>query len=516
MKGHIEESGINFKKRRLLISGLKAKEILLSTALLKWYLTHGLRIVKVHHVLEFVPKRPFREFVREITEKRKEGSRDANKAVLAQTYKLIGNSSYGSMLIDKMKYAKTSIIRGDQTAKKCVNSPLFKELNVLGEDLYELQEGYKSLSMTIPIYLGYQILQLAKLRMLEFAYDFMLKYIERPLFQYLYCDTDSLYFSFSRESLDECVKPHMREEYDYQMSQCCCADRFPTAFLSRTCCPFHKFEDDKEPGLLKIEFHKGDIFLGLSSKTYVCKSDKDGLKLSCKGVNKSTILRGGSVVDMFKETLADRKSREAVNSGIRSHNGAVKSYKQRKDAFTYLYVKREVCAGGVYTKPLNVRLWPVPCNLLPLQAYPELCMDFVFPFSYFNRRFTTLYQAMTYFKIMDVVKEVGKRESLLEKIMAAKGAELREIYKCACTGQMWESVKYFRVKDIALHRVRQIPKVRQSLEATAPKRLVNAEKNDSEWGAGEEWRVIRWIKENDVPGRNYLGLAYEEIRREIK
>lgn len=515
MEEHIDESGIDFKQRRLLISGLAAKEILLSSALLKWYLQHGLVIERIHHVLEFVPQTPFKEFVREITEKRKEGSRDPNKAVLAQTYKLIGNSSYGSMLIDKMKYAKTSIIRGETNAKKCVNSALFKELNVLGEDLYEVQEGYKSLAMTIPIYLGYQILQLAKLRMLEFAYDFMLKYVERPLFQYLYCDTDSLYFSFSRESLDECVKPSMRDEYEYQISHCCHLKRFPSAFLSRTCCSSHKFEDDKEPGLLKIEFYKGDLFLGLSSKTYVCHSEKDGLKLSCKGVNKSTVMREGRVVDIFKETLTDRISREAVNSGIRVHNGAVKSYKQRKDAFTYLYVKREVCAGGVYTKPLNVTLCPVPCALLPLQVYRELCMDFICPFTYLNKRFVTLCQAITYIKVMHVVKNGKVREETLKKIMTLSSAENMRIYKSTCTSHGWEAKKYSCMKDVVLERLCQVPNSAEMLVESHPKRLVNADRHDTEWGAGEEWQVIRWIKEKDVPGRNYLALIYEEIRQDI-
>ena len=515
MQEHIAESGINFKQRRLLMSGLQAREILLSTALIKWYLSHGLQIVRIHHVVEFLSKAPFKQFVREITEKRKEGSRDPNKAVLAQTYKLIGNSSYGSMLIDKMKYAKTSIIHGDKTARKCVNSPLFMDLNLLGEELYELQEGYRTLTMSIPIYLGFQILQLAKLRMLEFAYDFMSKYVERPLYQYLYCDTDSLYFSLSKDSLEECVKCDMREEYEMQMTQYCGEARFPNAFLSRTCCPHHTFEDDKEPGLLKIEFHKGDIFLGLSSKTYVCRSGKDGVKLSCKGVNKATVMKSGNVVDTFRGTLSDRKSREATNSGIRMHNGAMKSYKQRKDAFSYLYVKREVCAGGVYTKPLDVTLNPVPCLLLAIQIYPELCMDFSFPFSYFSRRFRTIYQAVTYFKILGVVKNVPMREAMLEKVMRATGEELREIYLRTSTDHLWESVKYVRVKDIVAKRLPQIPNAYRMLSDSIPMKLINADKNDCEWGAGEEWKVIRWIKEKDVPGKNYLGVLYEELRNEM-
>ena len=339
MQRHVHHQQMNFKTRRLLISALKAKDILLSTALLKWYISHGLIVKNIHHVVEFVARRPFKSFVDEVTRERKEGSRNPDKSVLAQTFKLIGNSSYGSMLIDKMKYAKTTLLYGDQKAKQSVNSLYFKELTVLGGELYELEEAYRSLKMSVPIYLGFQVLQLAKLRMLEFAYDFMAKYIERPLYQYLYCDTDSLYVSLAKESLEKCVKTKYLDEFTSQLQNYCGEHRAENAFLSRTCCQTHTFEDDKEPGLLKIEFHKGDIFLGLSSKTYTCRSSDHQLKLSCKGVNKSAVLGRGDILSTFKAILTDGKSREASNSGIRMHEGVLKSYKQRKDAFAYLHQK---------------------------------------------------------------------------------------------------------------------------------------------------------------------------------
>ena len=28
------------------------------------------------------------------------------------------------------------------------------------------------------------------------------------------CDTDSLYIAFTKDTIDECVKPHMKEEWD--------------------------------------------------------------------------------------------------------------------------------------------------------------------------------------------------------------------------------------------------------------------------------------------------------------
>ena len=516
MQCHVQRQQMNFQKRRLLISSLKAKDILLSTALLQWYISHGLIVNRIHHIIEFVPRKPFKKFVDEITRERKEGSRNPNKAVLAQTFKLIGNSSYGSMLIDKMKYAKTSLIHGDSKAKRAVNSLYFKELSMLGGELYELEEAYRSLKMTVPIYLGFQVLQLAKLRMLEFAYDFMAKYIERPLYQYLYCDTDSLYVSLARESLDKCVKPQYLSEFTSLHENYCRDSRAENAFLSRTCCPLHTFEDDKEPGLLKIEFHKGDIFIGLSSKTYVCRSSDKQLKLSCKGVNKSSVLARGGIISTFKTILSDGKSREASNSGIRMHGGVLKSYKQRKDAFAYFYVKREVGTEGIYTKPLNLTLLPFPQDGVPLQYYPELCMDYKWSFVYFDMQFVSIRQALVYYKVVDAPYNIERKGVLLSQIMTAGDADLQKIYADCLSYQAWESVKFYRVKDIVRVRLFQLSGIREMLLSTFPYIIYHAERADNEWGVGEVWDVVRWLKPSEIRGRNYLGLVYKEIRDECQ
>ena len=41
MQEHVDRFGLSQKPRRLLVGGMKAKQILLATPLLKWYLDHG-------------------------------------------------------------------------------------------------------------------------------------------------------------------------------------------------------------------------------------------------------------------------------------------------------------------------------------------------------------------------------------------------------------------------------------------------------------------------------------------
>ena len=514
MQKHIASSNIKYKDRRLLVSDLKAREILLSTDLIRWYIQHGLRITEIHQVIEFVGACPFKEFVKEVTDKRKEGSRDPNKAVLAQTYKLIGNSSYGSMLMNKLKFEKVKIVEGEMAARECVNSSQFKQLSMIGDDLFEIEESYSKLTLDIPIQIGFQILQLAKLRMLEFAYDFMAKYIERPLYQYLYCDTDSLYFSFSREKLEDCVKQELQREFTDQIKNNCKMNRSVNAFLSRTCCSMHQFEDDREPGLLKVEFSDGDTFIGLCSKTYVCKTRNNKIKLSCKGVNNSSILGKGRVIEMFKNTLSDKISREGINTGIRQYKMGMYSYMQKKDAFSYLYVKRVVDQNGIFTLPLNVTLDPVPTNMYPVHQVKELSLDFKHSFKYGKWRFRTLYQAIVYFKVMHDDPKNNRAENL-EKVIRGCKKDIDIAYINPPYSSQWQEIMFWQIKDIIRKRLNQIPNAQEKLKATYPHSLLYCDRRNNVWCTGEEWRVIRWLSESDIPGRNYIGIIYENLRKEL-
>ena len=55
---------------------------------------------------------------------------------------------------------------------------------------------------------------MAKLKMLEFYYDFLDKYLDRRDFELIQMDTDINYMAISGENLDELVRPEMKAEYE--------------------------------------------------------------------------------------------------------------------------------------------------------------------------------------------------------------------------------------------------------------------------------------------------------------
>ena len=67
---------------------------------------------------------------------------------------------------------------------------------------------------------------MAKLKMLEFVYDCIKKYIPDDCFEFIEMDTDSLYLSLCSNFLDELVAPELRKEffetYDYFFPSLAC------------------------------------------------------------------------------------------------------------------------------------------------------------------------------------------------------------------------------------------------------------------------------------------------------
>ena len=76
-----------------------------------------------------------------------------------------------------------------------------------------------------PYQCGIAVYQLAKLRMLEFCYDFLDKYLSRQDFELYYMVTDSFYLAMSGDSL-EIVRPEMRQAYEADKKDWLATDKF--------------------------------------------------------------------------------------------------------------------------------------------------------------------------------------------------------------------------------------------------------------------------------------------------
>ena len=337
-----KELELSEKPRRLLVSGMRARKILIASPLLKWYINHGLIVTRVYQCIQFDSGcKAFEKFTNHVSNCRREADIDPSQTIKGETQKLIGNASYGSTIINKEKHERIYYVQGSEKASKEINSKYFKTLTELEDDFYEIAAYKKAIHLSLPITVGYFVLQYAKLRMLSFYYDFLDHFIDRRHFQLIQMDTDSLYIALAAESIDELIKPSLTEEYN----------RVKFNWLPRPDSIF----DKRTPGLFKKEF-EGDVMVALCSKMYCIENKQHNKsKFSCKGINKKQMEHP---IDMYKHVLDTHKTETGVNKGIRLHNNTLQSYTQTKASFTYFYPKRKVLEDGNNTTYLDITLSP--------------------------------------------------------------------------------------------------------------------------------------------------------------
>ena len=157
--------------------------------------------------------RPFDWFPEEVAGARRQADKDRDKKIAGDTAKLKGNSFYGKMIEDVARHCHTTFTADDGKVDAAMRSPFFEDLEEIG-DAFEIKERKRKVKITRPYQCGIAVYQLAKLRMLEFYYDFLDKYIDRSDFEYVYMDTDSAYFAISGEELRNMVKPELLQEYE--------------------------------------------------------------------------------------------------------------------------------------------------------------------------------------------------------------------------------------------------------------------------------------------------------------
>ena len=261
MKQYAEKENIMVQPRRMLISSFNLTNGTIITPLLLFYLKLGVVCKKIHRFVQYTPRKCFNNFVQSAVDARRQGDENPNSSVVAETMKLLANSSYGYQIMDRSRHTVTKYVNDEET-HAAVNSNLFNKVNPVNNALYEVELAKAQIEHKEQIFVGFLILQYAKLRMMELYYNFFKKFCDTDKYEELEMDTDSLYLALSKEDLEDVILPEKRAEWD-QLRSKDCTDNFtanPTDyFFPRTCCNVHKKHDKREPGLFKDEFRSVEM-----------------------------------------------------------------------------------------------------------------------------------------------------------------------------------------------------------------------------------------------------------------
>ena len=176
MRQYAEEHDIMSTPRRMLVGSFHGIKLLLATPLLRWYLAHGLVVDHVYQVVEYEPNPCFQRFGESVSAARRAGDADPEKAIIADTMKLLGNSAYGKTVTNVDKHRDVRYCTEVGTSS-CINNKRFRQLDVVAEDAYEVTSNKARVTYDLPHHIGFFVYQYAKLRMLEFYYDFVDRYV---------------------------------------------------------------------------------------------------------------------------------------------------------------------------------------------------------------------------------------------------------------------------------------------------------------------------------------------------
>ena len=510
MQKFIRDFDLCQKPRKLLVGGYHANKILLASPLLKWYLNHGMKVTKIHKIIEYTGKNCFESFTEDVSRYRRMGDRAKHFSILGEMAKLLANSSYGSMILNQEAHTKIQYIDGATNLAVKMNSPYFKNCVELDDNIYEAELAKTENKITMPLQVGYWILQLAKLKMLSFYYNCLDYYLDRDSFELIEMDTDSYYFSLSELSLDECVKPTLKHEYVKEIYGSCTngdKQKGPISWFPRKCCDPCKNWDRRIPGLFKEEF-KGTQMVALCSKAYAVSSESD-VKFSCKGVNKRTISKP---FETMSNVLENKRSVYVTNIGFRSRDNGIKTYQQCKKGFSYLYCKREVLANGIDTKCLDIVLSPwLDKNEF---AYSEDCVLSLNHNSTLVSNNTMFFSASQMYEYRKVIFH-NNVEIAIEILNSNNLFQVKKHVKNFNISCEWYENAYQEMKQIYELKFNTCSKVKLALLQTQGKSIVECSKFDSFWANGYSERVTEVFNSNEYIGRNYSGSIWQEIRATI-
>ena len=174
MRQYAVDHDIMSTPRRMLVGSYRGDKILLTTPLLQWYIAHGLVVDRVYQIIEYEPKPCFQNFGDSVSAARRAGDADPDKAIIADTMKLLGNSAYGKTVtnVDRHRDVKYCTEVGTSLSL-LIGNKRFRQLDVVAEDAYEVTSNKARVTYDLPLHIGFFVYQYAKLRMLQFYYDFV-------------------------------------------------------------------------------------------------------------------------------------------------------------------------------------------------------------------------------------------------------------------------------------------------------------------------------------------------------
>ena len=190
----------------------------------------------------------------------------------------MNNSVFGKTTENIRKHRNIGLVTTEEKYLQTVMKPNFKSGVLFGENLMGCEMGKIKVVMDKSVYLGQAILDLSKIVMYEFHYDYMVpKYSDR--LKLCYMDTDSLVYDIKTENFYEDIANDVEARFD------------TSGYSKIDFRPLPISLNKKVIGLMKDELG-GKImteFVALRPKLYSYKKLDGSEDKKCKGIKKCIV-----------------------------------------------------------------------------------------------------------------------------------------------------------------------------------------------------------------------------------
>ena len=286
----------------------------------------GMKLKKIHRGIKFVESEWMKSYIDKNTNLRAMAKNNFEK----DFFKLMNNSVFGKTMENLRNRVDVRLVNTKEKLRKLVAKPNFKSRKIFNENLVSVHMSKTSLLMNKPIYLGMCILDLSKIIMYDFHYNYIKsKYADKA--KLLFTDTDSLMYEIETEDFYKDISGDVKDRFDTSDYPENHPSGIPTG------------ENKKVLGMMKDEVAGKIIkeFVGLRSKLYSFVMDDGGETKKCKGIKKQ-VVESSIRHEHYKTCLTTGKELLRKQNILRSYDHEVYTEEVNKVALSALDDKRHI------------------------------------------------------------------------------------------------------------------------------------------------------------------------------
>ncbi|XP_075211196.1 uncharacterized protein LOC142318514 [Lycorma delicatula] len=326
-----------FSSHTKLVTTLKTKNNYICHYVnLKQAIRNGLRVTKVHKILQFIQSPWLKSYINLNTINRQSATNDFEKDL----FKLMNNAVFGKCMENVRKRINLELVSSEKRLMKLIAKPTFKDRIIYNENLCAVQCTKEKIKLDKPLYVGLSVLELSKTLMYNFHYNIMKKKY-RSKINLLYMDTDSFFYEIETHDFYQDLQDESFIEY-FDTSD------FPVSH------PLFSIKNKKVLGKFKDECNGIPIkeFIGLRAKLYTFTTTK-GITKKAKGIKKN-VVKNKLNINHYRNCLLkasdDSKDLYVQMKLIRSKKHLVETVTVNKLALSS-YDDKRVAVNNILTLP---------------------------------------------------------------------------------------------------------------------------------------------------------------------